>query len=56
MRMVRTLLKRNLLKLQILVVRKFEITFQEHSSGYDFYNSEALVDEFLLNVKNRLKD
>ena len=37
-------------------VRKFEITFQEHSSGYDFYNSEALVDEFLLNVKNRLKD
>ena len=27
-------------------VRKFEITFQEHSSSYNFYNSEALVDEF----------
>ena len=36
-------------------VRKFEITFQEHSSIYDFYNSEALVDEFLLNVKNRIE-
>ena len=36
-------------------VRKFEITFQEHSSIYSFYNSEALVDEFLLNVKNRIK-
>ena len=35
-------------------VRKFEITFQEHSSIYDFYNSEGLVDEFLLNGKNRL--
>ena len=36
-------------------VRKFEIMFQENSSIYDFYNSEALVDEFLLNVKNRIK-
>ena len=36
-------------------VRKFEITFQEHSSIYDFYNSEGLVDEFLLNVKNRIE-
>ena len=36
-------------------VRKFEITFEEHSSIYNFYNSEALVDEFLLNVKNRIK-
>ena len=36
-------------------VRKFEITFQEHSSIYDFYNSEGLVDEFLLNAKNRIE-
>ena len=36
-------------------VTKFEITFQEHSSSYDFYNSESLVDEFLLNVKNRIE-
>ena len=36
-------------------VRKFEITFEEHSSIYNFYNSEALVDEFLLNVKNRIE-
>ena len=36
-------------------VRKFEITFQEHSSIYDFCNSEALVDEFLLNAKNRIE-
>ena len=24
-----------------------------HSLDYDFYNAEKLVDEFLLNVKNR---
>ena len=29
--------------------------FQEHSSSYDFRNSDALVDEFLLNVKNRIE-
>ena len=35
-------------------VRKFEIMFQEHSSIYNFYNSEELlVDEFLLNVKKQ---
>ena len=27
--------------------------FQEHSFIYDFYNYEALVDEFLLNLKSR---
>ena len=36
-------------------IRKFEITFQEHSSSYNFYNSKSLVDEFLLIVKNRIK-
>ena len=36
-------------------VRKFgSIMFQEHSSIYNFYNSEELlVDEFLLNVKKQ---
>ena len=41
--------------LNIGTVREFEITFQELSSSYDFYNSEALIDEFLLNVKNRIE-
>ena len=41
--------------LNIGTVRKFEITFQELSSSYDFYNSEALIDEFLLNVKNKIE-
>ena len=36
-------------------VEKFDITSQEHSSDFDFYNSESLVDEFLLNVKSRIK-
>ena len=34
------------------VIKKFEITFREHSSYYDFYDSEALVDGFLAEVKN----
>ena len=34
-------------------IRKYEITFTQHSLDYDFYNAEKLVDEFLLNVKNR---
>ena len=34
--------------------RKYEITFTQHSLDYDFYNAEKLVDEFLLNVKNRV--
>ena len=32
-------------------VIKFEISYQEHLSHYNFYNSESLVDEFLFNVK-----
>ena len=35
-------------------IRKYEITFTQHSLDYDFYNAERLVDEFLLNVKNRV--
>ena len=35
-------------------IRKYEITFAQHSRDYDFYNAEKLVDDFLLNVKNRV--
>ena len=35
-------------------IRKYEITFAQHSHDYDFYNAEKLVDEFLLNVKNKI--
>ena len=35
-------------------IRKYEITFTQHSLDYDFYNAEKLVDKFLLNVKNRV--
>ena len=34
---------------------KFEISYQEHSTYYDFYNSEILVDEFLFNVKTLIR-
>ena len=33
---------------------KYEITFQEHPDSYDFFNSEKLVDEFLLSVKGKI--
>lgn len=33
---------------------KYEITFSEHSTYYDFYNSEKLIDDFLSDVKNRV--
>ena len=36
-------------------VAKFEISYQEHSAHYNFYNSESLVDEFLFNVKTRIR-
>ena len=36
-------------------IRKFEISYQNHSSDYDFHNSESLVDELLFNVKNRIQ-
>ena len=35
-------------------IRIYEITFTQHLLDYDFYNAEKLVDEFLLNVKNRV--
>ena len=34
------------------VIKKFEITFREHSSYYDFFDSVALVDGFLAEINN----
>ena len=34
------------------VIKKFEITFREHSTYYDFFDSVALVDGFLAEIKN----
>ena len=34
-------------------IRKYEITFDQHSHDHDFYNAENLVEDFLLNVKNK---
>ena len=36
-------------------IQKYEITFVQHLQDYDFYNSEKLVDDFLLNVKSRIR-
>ena len=33
-------------------ISKIEVNFKEHSPYYDFFNSEALVDSFLAQVKN----
>ena len=35
-------------------IPKYQITFAQYSHDYDFYNSEKLVDDFLLNVKNKV--
>ena len=39
---------------EIGAVKKYEITFQGHSDSYDCFNSEKLVDEFLLLVKSKI--
>ena len=36
-------------------IRKYEIKFSEHSSFYDFFNSEKVVDDFLTNVRTKIK-
>ena len=36
-------------------ITKFEINYQNHSSFYDFYNLESIVDKFLFNVKNKIQ-
>ena len=35
--------------------QKYEIMFAQHSQDYDFHNLEKLVDDFLLNVKSRIR-
>ena len=53
--MVRMCLKRSLLiYTKLREIRNYEITFTQHSHDYDFCNAEKLVDDFLLNVKNRV--
>ena len=39
----------------VRAIKIYEIRFENHSSDYDFFNSEQVVDEFLLNVKNRIE-
>ena len=34
------------------IIKKLEITFKEHSSHYDFFDSVDVVDSFLAEVKN----
>ena len=36
-------------------IQKKEIPFVQHSQDYDFYNSEKLIDDFLLNFKSRIR-
>ena len=36
-------------------IRKYEINFREHSSFYDFFNSEKVVDDFLSNARRNIK-
>ena len=48
------LLKKNHIT-RIGKITKFEINYQEHSSFYDFYDSLNVVEEFLFNVKNKIK-
>ena len=36
-------------------VKNYEITSAQHLQDYDFYNSEKLVDNFLRNVKSRIR-
>ena len=35
-------------------IEKFEITFKEHSSSYDFFDSVAVVENFLNQVRNTM--
>ena len=35
-------------------IKVYEIRFENHSSHYDFFEPEQLVDEFLSNVKRRI--
>ena len=35
-------------------IEKYEVTFKEHSSDYDFFDSVAVVENFLNSVKNKI--
>ena len=47
-------LRRSLLITNLGNIRNYEITFDQHLHDYDFYNAEKLVEDFLLNVKNKV--
>ena len=36
-------------------IKKYEIKYSEHPSFYDFFNSEKVVDDFLSNVRKKIK-
>ena len=36
-------------------IKKYEIKFSEHSDFYDFFNADKLVDDFLTNVRRKIK-
>ena len=36
-------------------IQKYKISFSQNVHDYDFYDSESLIDNFLLNVENRVK-
>ena len=36
-------------------IKKYEIKYNEHSDFYDFFNAEQVVDEFLTNVRRKIK-
>ena len=35
-------------------IKIFEIRFENHSTGYDFFNSEQVVDQFLFNARSKI--
>ena len=41
--------------IQLGKIQKHEIIFIQYLQDYKFYNSETLVDDFLLNVKSRIR-
>ena len=36
-------------------IKKYEIKYSDHSSFYDFFNSQKLVDDFLSNVRRKIR-
>ena len=36
-------------------IKKYEIKFSEHSDFYDFFNADKLVDDFLTDVRRKIK-